>query len=356
MRDLGLGFLLFCSIVYLSAALRGLFPATQELALVGSLLVLIVLVSLRAVIQLRIAPGRLSHAGAIFLFLSFLTWEAPVDGFLIVVLSLLFLGLSMGCYLGCSLRELGQRATPISDRRFLHPIVSALVALAALTAVFLLMRSLFGWFLAMRWMLLVPAVLVVYELRHKGLAKQGEPLLIRPHLKQDWLLMAAYGLLLAGAVLLLLNLVASYVLWLQGQHAFQVLLAVLFMVSIFALKAVNKRYRHYFLLGATILWMVASVMLYADKNPMNSMWLLLAVLTGIAAGATSLSMKRSCANRDSVGSMRLLYVAVIIALLVVAIYPLAKFLLGPNAAFLVSPAALFVSLLTSFFLPYERGQ
>jgi hypothetical protein len=352
MRDVGLGFLLFCSVVYLLAALRGLFPATRELALVGSLLVLIAMVSVRAVIQLRVAPARLARTGALCLFLSFLAWEAPIDGFLIVVVSLLCLALSIGCYLGSSLRELSLKDTPAASRQFTRPVIAALAALAGLTVLFLLMREWFGWFLAMRWMLLVPAALVVYELRHKGPAKQGELLVIRPFLKQDWVYMAAYGFLFAGSILLLLNLVSSFILGLQGQHALQVALAGVFFVMIFVLRPLAGRYCYYLLSLACILLMVVSAVLYADLNPMPGVWFVFSALVGLAVGAAVISLKKACANRDGMGCMRLAYVSVIVALLVIAAYPLCHYAWGAGS-FLLVPGALLVALMLSFFTGHD---
>lgn len=348
MQNLAIGFLLFCSIVYLLAALRGLFPATRELALVGSLLVLIALVSLRAVIQLRVAPERLARVGAICLFLSFLTWEAPIDGFIIVVVSLLCLALAISCYLGCSLCKLGLDDVPIHSRHFLQPVIAVLSMLVGLTVIFLLMRSWLGWFLAMRAMLLVPAALLIYELRNKDLPKRGKILLVQPFFKQEWVSMGTYGFLLAGGILLLLPLVSGFIFSLQGQHVLQIGLVLLLFAVIFLLQPVADRHSHYLLSLGCILLMVVAAVLYADRNPVSGIWFLLVALLGLAISAIVQSLKKVCVNRGAVSCMRLSYVSVILALLVIAAYPLCHYAWGSNG-FLLAPASLLTALLLSFF-------
>ena len=350
LRDISVASLLFCFIVYFMAALRGIFPATPAIAIVCSLLVLIVLVSLRAVVQLQLSPSRLSKAGAMCLFLSFLAWEAPFDGGFLVILSLLCLALSIGFYLGCSLRELAQSGESLTDSQFFRPILSRAMALMALASLFLLMRWVFGWFLAMRVMLLVPAVVLVLELRQKGSSEKEERLLIRGYLKNEWVHMLAYGLFLAGVVLLFLNLVASFILGLEGQHALQITLGLLLIASVALLKLFPEAYRHYYLSLAAILMLLASAVLYGDNQPMMILWLIITVLVGAALGGGALSFKIACTAREPMARIRLFYVTVIIALLVITAYPICHYALGPQASLILAPSILFLALLVSFFV------
>jgi hypothetical protein len=348
-RDVSIAFLLFCSIVYLMAALRGIFPRTLTLAIIGSLLVLIVLVSLRAVVQLQVSSSRLSRGGAACLFLSFLAWEAPFDGGIFIVFSLLCLALSIGFYLGCSLLELDNLDGSKLDIQFLRPIIRRAVLLKLLVALFLGMRWALGWFLAMRLMLLVPAVVLVVELHSKRLLKKNQPLLIRGYVKTEWVNMLAYGFFFAGIVFLFLNLVTRFIGSLEGQHPFQSILVLIFVLSMYLFKPLREAYRHYFLSIAVILMLLVSAILYADTEPVIFLWVIIAVLVGAALGAGAISIKTACAARDPMARVRLFYVSVIIALLAITLYPVVHYLLGPQVSLICAPAILFFALLASFF-------
>ena len=349
-KDVSLSFLLFCSVVYSLSALQGLFPSTPTFAMIGVLLVLIALVSLRAVIRMQIASNQLSRVGTAFLFLSFLAWVSRIGGGLAIIFSLLCLALCVGLYLACALRELEH----VKGDSFFTRIFMLVVGLLVMTGLFLLLRWMVGWFLAQRLMLLVPAAALLVELRKKERVNPGSQIGLRGHLKKEWLTMASYGLLFAGFALLLFNLVGSFLQLLAGLYAFQALLFAVFLAAIFLLAPLRKRCSHYLLSATTMLVLLVSVVLYADSQPSMAVWLVLTLLTGAALGGAGLSLKASCSTHQGASRLRLFYVAVTVALAVVSAYPLCLYFLGAGASLLLAPFILFAGLVASFFVGHHR--
>jgi hypothetical protein len=317
------------------------------LAIVGSLLILIILVTLRAVIQLRFTPDRLARVGAVALFLSFLAWESPIDGFLIMVVSLLFLALSLGCYCGVFLRVWSFSESRDSGS-LLDTVIAVFFAVLVVAGIFEFFKSLFGWFLAMRWMLLIPAFLAIYELRQKGICKEGECLVIRPTLKEEWPTMIGYGLFFGALSLLLFHLVSRFLVDLEGEMTFQIELLALFLLSLLALKPLGRVFQNYWLSLAAVLLMVVSFIIYVTSNLHGLGWILLILFAGFGIGAVVVSVEADCKDFGSMKRLRLLYVALIIGLLITAAYPLLQIEIGLKGAFLIVPATLFIALLRTF--------
>lgn len=353
-RELNFAFLLFCLIVYLNSALQDLFPETTAFTVVGVLLVWVVWAAFRVAIRLGFPVARLSLSATACLFLSFLTWEVPFANPLITVLSLLLAALSLAFYLACGLRGLQFADNHASHARFLRPITGVVFGLFVLAAVFILLRLVCGWFLAMRLMLLVPAVSLVLEIRQKRWrhATQLEKLLIKPHFKKEWPAMLAYSFLFSGATLFLIHLVGRFILQLQDQVVVQALLMLLFAVAVFVLVPLKQRFHHYFLSIAAILLLLASAVISAADWPQALVWVLLAILAGLSFSAAGLSIKSILQHREGVAKLRLLYISVLFALALVSLYPILALLLGAYSL-LLTPVLLFLALLFSFFVGHD---
>lgn len=348
-RLLSLSFLLFCITVYWAAALRACSVTDSCFTGFASTVPLVVGAVLWLALQCRFNTEKLWSLFLLLLFLSLSIAVSGLHGYGVILLSVWLLAGAIAFVIAAGLQSLQQQGPSLTSRWLLLRLMGVVLLWLLMLAVFLQLRHQLGWLLAIRFMLLIPAIELFCVFRWRGGCGSN---IMPSHVFSGVGSLLPLAALMAGLVGVLLSLLSGFITKLQGGVNVHLGVMLAFLLATFTLLPIPKRHAHYLLPLSALALLLAGLVYRAQAGSSEpSVWMLMALLAGIGLGGCLQVFQARFQDQQGLRASSItLLQATLGALLLLMFYPLIAHCMGSAAAHFFAPLLLLPTLLATFFV------